>query len=221
MKIKDSNKLFFCSDTHFRHVNVPKFDKSPWWSDEAKRLNELLKNSKKTGMSERDYTNIRNQEYAELQKCIEAQDEAIISNWNSTVDPDDTVYHLGDVTFSKDEKTILNILDRLNGNIILINGNHDQSVHKNKRVRNRFQMIRDYMEIQVDLQRITMFHYPIHEWNQSHRGAWMLHGHTHIYDDYDPKFKRCNVGIMNWDYKPVSYNQLQIFMADKEYKLHH
>jgi calcineurin-like phosphoesterase family protein len=217
MKIKDSNRLFFTADTHCCHRNVPKFDKSPWWSKKAQELASKITLEKDRTVAEQ----LKNQEYAELEKCIEAQDEAIIKNWNSVVSEDDTVFHLGDVTFSNDEKTILNILNRLNGNIILINGNHEQSVHKNPNVKKRFTLIRDYMEILVDKQRIMMFHYPIHEWNQAHRGSWMLHGHTHINDDYDTKYKRCNVGIMNWDYKPVSYNQLQIFMADKENKQHH
>jgi calcineurin-like phosphoesterase family protein len=214
----DSNRLFFVSDTHFRHNNVPKFDKSPFWSERAQELDRRLKDK---SLSDSDYKRIRNEEYAELQNCIRHQDEEIIKNWNSVVSNDDTVFHLGDVTFSNDPKDINGILDRLNGKIILINGNHEQGVHKNQSVKNRFSLIRDYMEISVDNQRITMLHYPIHEWNQAHRGAWMLHGHTHIHDDYDTKYKRCNVGIMNWNYYPASFKQLQIFMADKVNKEHH
>ena len=116
----DSKRLFFTSDTHFKHINVPKFDKSPWWSQKAQDLSLDLSDR---NLSIEDNTRIRRAEYAELEKCISAQDEAIIQNWNSVVREDDTVFHLGDVTFSNDEKVILNILDRLNGNIILINGN--------------------------------------------------------------------------------------------------
>ena len=93
---------------------------------------------------------------------------------------------------------------------------------KNEVVQDRFELVTDYLEVFVGKrQRICCMHYPIHEWNQAHRGAWMLHGHTHKKDDYDPSMKRCNVGIMNWDYSPVSYKELQIFMAYKENKSHH
>ena len=48
----------------------------------------------------------------------------MIYNWNSVVSKDDTIYHLGDVGLGNDEQ-IKNIIDRLNGNKILILGNHD------------------------------------------------------------------------------------------------
>lgn len=217
MKIKDSKKLFFVSDTHYGHTNVPKFDKSPWWSEKAQELAAKIAVEKDRTKLER----LRNQEYAELKLCSKEQDEAIIKNWNAVVPKDAKVFHLGDFTFYNDQGPIINIMDRLNGEIFLINGNHENGVHKNRDVKSRFSLIRDYMEISVGNQRICMMHYPIHEWNQAHRGAWMLHGHTHINDDYDTSFKRCNVGIMNWNYSPASYDQLQIFMADKSNKTHH
>lgn len=54
----------------------------------------------------------------------EEMSEAIVSNWNSIVSPDDTVYHLGDVILTDTEKG-MEYLKRLNGNIMLIRGNHD------------------------------------------------------------------------------------------------
>ena len=57
-------------------------------------------------------------------KNIEEHDEAIIQNWNSLVKPDDIVYHLGDVMLNDDEYG-LKYLQRLNGHIRLIRGNHD------------------------------------------------------------------------------------------------
>lgn len=56
-------------------------------------------------------------------KSIEEHDEAIIQNWNSLVKPDDIVYHLGDVMLNDDERG-LKCLQRLNGHIHLIRGNH-------------------------------------------------------------------------------------------------
>ena len=55
---------------------------------------------------------------------IQEHDEAIIANWNAVVAPEDTVYHLGDVMLGDNEHG-MNCLQRLNGNIIIIPGNHD------------------------------------------------------------------------------------------------
>lgn len=55
---------------------------------------------------------------------IADHDEAVIQNWNSVVQPDDTVYHLGDVMLNDNDHG-MDCLRRLNGNIIIIPGNHD------------------------------------------------------------------------------------------------
>lgn len=50
--------------------------------------------------------------------------EAIISNWNSIVKSEDTVYVLGDLAMGQVDKCV-DYIKRLNGKIILIRGNHD------------------------------------------------------------------------------------------------
>ena len=42
------------------------------------------------------------------------------------VDNDDLVYHLGDFALQSQKEEIISLVDRLNGNIILILGNHDR-----------------------------------------------------------------------------------------------
>ena len=51
-------------------------------------------------------------------------DDAIIKRWNLVVKPEDIVYHLGDVILGDNEYGI-NCLKQLNGNIIILPGNHD------------------------------------------------------------------------------------------------
>ena len=53
-------------------------------------------------------------------------DEKVIENWNKVVNPEDTVYHLGDVMLGDNAYGIA-CLKRLNGNIKIIPGNHDTS----------------------------------------------------------------------------------------------
>ena len=55
---------------------------------------------------------------------VEEMNETLIKNWNSVVQPEDTVYVLGDFIMGLAD-TVAAILQRLNGTIILIRGNHD------------------------------------------------------------------------------------------------
>lgn len=57
-------------------------------------------------------------------KDMEMMNETIISNWNNTVGQDDIVFHLGDFCLGGSAEWT-KILDRLNGKIYLIMGNHD------------------------------------------------------------------------------------------------
>lgn len=50
--------------------------------------------------------------------------EKLIEYWNQVVRAEDTVYHLGDFVMHESEN-IPPILERLNGHIILVRGNHD------------------------------------------------------------------------------------------------
>jgi calcineurin-like phosphoesterase family protein len=52
----------------------------------------------------------------------EEMDEEMVRRWNETVRPNDKVYHLGDVVINR---KALKTLSRLNGDKVLIKGNHD------------------------------------------------------------------------------------------------
>lgn len=80
-------------------------------------------------------------------ETIEEMNEAIIHNWNSKVQPDDEIYVLGDF-FMGQLTGIKDILERLNGTIHLIRGNHDQ---KNR--------IKIYQEFGIDVQDIAYLTY--------------------------------------------------------------
>ena len=57
-------------------------------------------------------------------KSSDEMNEAMIDNWNSVVGEDDTVFHLGDFCLGCAEEWN-KTLNRLNGRIYLILGNHD------------------------------------------------------------------------------------------------
>ncbi len=56
---------------------------------------------------------------------VEAMDEALIDNWNSVVNKEDTVWVLGDFSMHDNLEKNHMILQQLNGIKILVKGNHD------------------------------------------------------------------------------------------------
>lgn len=98
-------------------------------------------------------------------------DEALVSNWNNVVKPQDKVYVLGDVVFKNKNASILG---RLNGKKILIKGNHD--LLKPGEYLKYFSDIRAY-KIHTKLGLICS-HMPIHPECLS-RWKANIHGHLH------------------------------------------
>jgi calcineurin-like phosphoesterase family protein len=109
---------------------------------------------------------------------VDYMNEQIIREWNQKVTPHDHTYILGDVSFTNVEKTV-GFMNRLNGTKTLIKGNHDAKLVKTKEFRDCFVDVMDYHSINVNGVKIVMFHYPISEWDQMHRGAVHFHGHVH------------------------------------------
>jgi calcineurin-like phosphoesterase family protein len=57
---------------------------------------------------------------------VEEMNETLIKKWNDTVQPEDTVFFLGDFCLGKRED-IIHFCQALNGHKILIMGNHDKA----------------------------------------------------------------------------------------------
>lgn len=102
--------------------------------------------------------------------------EYLVKHWNDTVNPEDTIYHLGDISFGSPEKTT-EFLCRLNGNKIFIKGNHDTP--QIVKVLRSFGSVYDYKEIKHNGEHIVLMHYPIHHWNRQHHGSLHFFGHCH------------------------------------------
>lgn len=105
-------------------------------------------------------------------------DDTIVAGWRERVAPDDLVYHLGDFSFGKSERT-KEIMAQLTGQIHLVLGNHDTSLKP--KVLELFASVQNYVELFFPWanERVVLQHYPIERWNRRHHGAWHLHGHSH------------------------------------------
>lgn len=99
----------------------------------------------------------------------EEMDEEMVKRWNDTVRPGDKVYHLGDVVINR---KALHIMHRLNGDKVLIKGNHDIF-----RLEEYTPFFRDIRGSHV-MDGLIMTHIPIHPDNL-YRFGCNIHGHLH------------------------------------------
>lgn len=148
---------------------------------------------------------------------VQEMDETMVHRWNSVVRPGDKVYHLGDVAMNKKG---LPILERLNGEKILIKGNHDK------------EKLSEYMKYFKDVRGshqfdgILMTHIPVHP---NSLGRWPLnvHGHLHsnqvtrdyhkmsgIVQEPDPRYLCVSVEQIN--YTPISLEEMKVLVAKRK-----
>jgi calcineurin-like phosphoesterase family protein len=96
-------------------------------------------------------------------------DEVMVQRWNERVRPADKVYHLGDVVINRKS---LQILQRLNGDKVLIKGNHD--IFKLEDYTQHFREVRAYHVMNG----MILSHVPVHESSLARFGC-NIHGHLH------------------------------------------
>jgi calcineurin-like phosphoesterase family protein len=145
----------------------------------------------------------------------EEMDEFMIKAWNERVKPNDKVYHLGDVVISRKSLTTLN---RLNGDKVLIRGNHD--IFKLEDYTKYFRDIRGYHVMNG----LILSHIPVAHESLGRFGT-NIHGHLHanrvkkprgvdaktgdiLYsDEIDPRY-HC-VCVEQTDFAPILFEDVQ------------
>ena len=149
-------------------------------------------------------------------KNVEEMNETLITNWNRVVGVDDIVFHLGDFCLGGSAEWT-NVLNRLNGKIYLIVGNHDI---KNLRqgYYDRFEGILMQMHIEIGKQKIYLNHCPFLCYGGAYKDTWQLFGHVHTSKNNTGKdASRLNmlfptqydVGVDNNNFTPVSFDQVK------------
>ena len=146
-------------------------------------------------------------------ESAEHQDEVLVQNWNSVVKPTDKVYVLGDVCMkAKDLKTML----RLNGDKVLVAGNHD--IFGAKELLKYFRDVRAYHV----MDRILFSHVPVHT-DSIGRFRANIHGHLHervvqlACGKPDPRYL-C-VSVEQHEFSPVNYQALLDKLSNQEENL--
>ena len=104
-------------------------------------------------------------------------DEHMVEAWNDTVRPNDKVYHLGDVVINRKS---LGIMSRLNGDKVLIRGNHD--IFRDDEYRQYFRELRAYHVMNG----MILSHIPVHPESLGRFGV-NIHGHLHAHRVMKPR----------------------------------
>lgn len=171
-----NKKIWFTSDHHFNHKNILRF------------------------FREDGETRIRPSFFD-----VESMNEYLIDQWNARIAPEDKVYHLGDIIISTSRYVFDNILPRLNGEKILIKGNHDNA--KISMYMDYFKDIRSEVmkKHPVTLQHILFTHRPIRI-AEENRDVLNVHGHIHqnVIDD----IRYLNVSVENTAYQPLEWQEI-------------
>lgn len=122
-------------------------------------------------------------------ESVEAMNEYMLRQWNRKVRKNDEVVILGDLSWGKAEETN-ELLDRLNGRLYLIQGNHDRFLKNKDYNAGRFVWIKPYEELQDNKRKVILCHYPIMCYNGQYRvdengnpKVYMLYGHVHDTQD--------------------------------------
>jgi len=166
---------------------------------------------------------------------VDEMNAKIANNWNKTVSPDDTVYHLGDVALGPLGQS-LSVVKRLNGYKVLVVGNHDRIFLGNKPAyvqrflplyENVFDDIMEYgterifLRAGLESEGVLVSHFPYdgdhsdEDRFKEHRpvdaGETLLHGHTHSPTRVSRSRMgtlQLHVGVDAWGYTPVSADKL-------------
>jgi len=134
---------------------------------------------------------------------IKSMNSTLIKNWNRTVGINDIVYFLGDLGYNRGKLSTDYWLNKLNGRIIFIKGNHDSSRNikflSRKLLVNRgniFLLVHNPMDIPKSWKR------------------WSIHGHVHNNDMVkfpfiNRKRKTINVSTELTGYRPVEMTRIR------------
>lgn len=155
-------------------------------------------------------------------KDVEEMNNELIRRWNDVVSDGDLVYILGDMFWCAPKKA-MTIMEQLNGQKILVKGNHDRW-HDSK-FDKMFVKIDEYIETEDNGRKIVLCHYPIPCFKNHFYGWTHLYGHVHnsfewnmmehqrflMEELYTRQCNMINVGAMMpyMDYTPRTLDEIE------------
>lgn len=127
-------------------------------------------------------------------------EETLVERWNNTVSPNDTVVLLGDIVCKPSGYEVLN---RLNGNKILIAGNRDMI---DEHAIESYYGVYSYLGLSA--QKIILSHVPVHPFELNDR-RWDFNVHGHLHKDTIPDdYRYYGVSVERVDWTPIDINEV-------------
>jgi calcineurin-like phosphoesterase family protein len=130
-------------------------------------------------------------------QTVDEMNEKMIENWNASIEPEDTVFFLGDFGMGTTD-FLTSLCRRLNGNKICIRGNHDGTPSKMHKI--GFMLVLESAFIKIGRHPVELVHIP----SQTTPAHFQLHGHVHEKRPNKIIDRKLNLSVEVWDYKPVS-----------------
>lgn len=142
----------------------------------------------------------------------------LIKRWNEKVKKDDIIYHLGDLVCFCSKFKAKETIDKLNGRIHLIKGNHDKPLI-NDLCLPRFESVKDLDTITIQengkTHTLVLCHYAMRVWNKKHWGVYHLFGHSHGALPEDNSLSM-DVGVDTNNFYPYSLEEVTNKLSGKQ-----
>jgi calcineurin-like phosphoesterase family protein len=191
--------VWFTADTHLGHANIVRFCSRPFLSPrEQELLAELGPHGKWRVSAE----------------TLAHHDTALLANINACVQPEDTLWIVGDFCWGGLPEALRYRRRILCRTVHLIWGNHDQ-----RSIASAFQQTYEQTHITVEGVDLFLNHYPMRTWYKSFHGSWSVYGHVHgrlqAEDQRDVSRLTRDVGVDACGYRPISFGELAEYMAPR------
>lgn len=142
---------------------------------------------------------------------VEEMKEALIERHNKKVPNNQnyTTIHCGDMFW----KTMTlpecaEYISRLNGRHAYVWGNHEEVFDRDgsQFLKMMFTWMETRTSIKYNKKTIILDHFAMRVWPQSHRGSWMLYGHSH--NELPPQGLSFDIGVDGHNYEPWSLAEI-------------
>lgn len=166
---------------------------------------------------------------------VKDMNKSIITNWNKKVSTvnEKHIFILGDVFWFPTRHEIAKTLDKMDGEIYIIPGNHDNidifngALQFMKSDSKRIHICEDIVHLDIvspeGVMRFILSHYPLMTWPGRNRETKHLHGHVHTCEcnqGLDCNLPYWNnmydVGVDNNNFTPVSCQEIIEIFKKKE-----
>ena len=133
--------------------------------------------------------------------------KTLIENHNRLVSPDDVVLCVGDVT-SIDAVDHLHLVERLNGQKILVRGNHDERHSELELLKYFHHVVGNGDGLTFEYKDVSLYatHYP----TQGRSDRFNIVGHVH--GAWRCQLNMLNVGVDNFGYSPCHIDRVPFFI---------